>query len=243
MTRPRELSRELVCALRELGAVVVAAPAIRIRPPENFAALDAEIRRLESYDWLILTSVNGAKYFFQRAKKIAPRQPAALKVAAVGPSTARAVRAKGYRVGLVPADFRAEGLLAKLRVSRGLRILLPRAEKARAMLPRSLRRRGASVKVVTAYRTVFERAGWRRLSRRLLDGKIDAISFASGSTVDAFFAYFGAASGRRILTRARPVSIGPVTTAALKRHGVARAAQAHTQTTRGLVRAMRGLLR
>jgi uroporphyrinogen-III synthase len=229
VTRPRASSDEAAKALRRLGAEVAFAPLIRRLPPRSWGPLDRALARLERYDAVAFASAAAVEALFRRARGRLKSPPPA---AAVGPATARALTARGWRPRVVAEDARAEGLARALRLPRGAKVLLPRAERGREALPRLLRAAGAKVDAVTAYRTVPDPAG-RRALRRALRAGADAVCFASGSAV--------AAAGP--LGRAAAVAIGPTTAAALRARGVRPAAVADAPTPAALARAVLRALR
>lgn len=243
VTRPRGASAALAAALGRRGARVVFAPLIRTVPPRSWRALDAALRRLGDFDAAAFASANAVEAFFARAGKVLKKKPAAPGlVAAVGPATAKALAARGWKAATVPDDARAEGLARALKLPRGARVLLPRAEKGREVLPRLLRAAGAEVTLATAYRTLADHDGRVRLKAALAGGA-HAVCFASPSAVASAAAALGQARLRRVFTAAAAVAIGPTTAAALKSRGV-RAAQAAAPGPDALadavVRALRG---
>ncbi len=227
VTRPREKAGRDAAALTALGARVVFAPLIRIAPPRSWKALDAALRRLNAYDAVAFTSVNAVKFFFRRIGHMAatPRV-----VAAVGPATAEAVSAHGWKCTVVPDDARAAGLAKALRVSRGAKVLIPRAENGLETLAAGLRKAGARVTVVSAYRTIPDENGARALRRALALGA-DAVCFASGSA-----AAVGAKATK--IAGAAAIAIGPTTAAALRKHGLQPAAIAKRPDAAAFARAV-----
>ena len=159
ITRPRKQSGELTRRLTELGAEVIEFPTISIEPPANYEPMDRAIGQLHQYDWLIFTSVNGVQSFFNRLRHFGNDSQAIkhLKVVAIGPETAGRLRDEGVHVYLIPAKYQAEGILEGLNAAEisGRRILMPRAARAREILPQTLREWGASVDVVQAYEIVL----------------------------------------------------------------------------------------
>lgn len=219
LTRPRPQSGGAAAALAALGARVIFAPLTRSTPPLSWKKLDSAIRLLDSYDAVAFTSVNAVDFFFLRCLKILGRVPVAPRVlAAVGLATANAVAQYGWRCSIIPEDARAAGLARALRVPRGSRVLIPRAERGLHTLAQGLRRNGAKVTSVPAYRTVPDEEGLRALRLALINGA-DAVLFASGSA-----AALGARDTR--LAGAAAIAIGPTTAAALRSHGVTPAAVA-----------------
>ena len=219
VTRSREQASELSCRLEDQGAEAIEVPTIELRPPSSWKGMDAAIRQLAFYDWVIFTSVNGVSSFFdhlwERGGDL--RDLKGVKIAAIGPATAKSVEGRGVRVNSVAQEFRAEGLVRLLRDVRDKRILIPRAREARDVLINELRRKGARVDVVEAYRTVIPRSGQAELRQALKKG-LDLITFASSSTVENFMKMVP--PGLRRHVRKIPVaSIGPITTRTAKRLG------------------------
>ncbi len=227
VTRARAQASGLAARLRDLGAEVVEAPAIRIVP------VDGEVPPLERYDLLCLTSPNGARLLFERMASagLDARVLAGVRVAAIGPGTAAALRECGIRADVVPERFVAEGLVEALAGVPVRRALIARAAEARDVLPDALRERGAEVDVLTLYETVPE-----PLSSAELDAvaQADYVTFTSSSTVRFFFAAAAEALG----AGTRLVSIGPVTSETLREHGRAPDVEADRHDIDGLVEAL-----
>jgi uroporphyrinogen III methyltransferase/synthase len=238
VTRPRSQAAALCAALEREGATVLAAPLIRVAKPASYARLDAALRRLGDYDAVAFTSSNAVRSFFERLKRLKLGLPGRRpKLYAVGTSTARALALAGWRGAVVPKKHDSRALARRMGTVKGLRVLLPRALRAREELPRLLRGKGAKVDAVTAYRTVKDKTGGRRL-RRATGRGIDAVAFTSGSTVERFVGGLSLTVCRRLLRRAAAVSIGPVTSAALRAYGLDAAVQAKQATDRELCRAL-----
>lgn len=230
LTRPLAQSGGAAAALAKLGARVKFAPLIKIVPPKSWKPLDAGIRLLSSYDAVAFTSTNAVDFFFLRCRKILGRVPAMPSVvAAVGPATAKAVARHGWRCSVIPEDARAAGLARILRVPRGSRVLIPRAERGLHTLAEGLMKNGAKVTSVPAYRTVPDEAGLCALRLALIDGA-DAVLFASGSA-----AALGARDTR--LAGAAAIAIGPTTAAALRAKGLMPAAVAKKPDAESFARA------
>ena len=238
VTRPRSQAIDLVARLRGLGAHVLAAPAIRLAPPASWVRLDGAIRKLDAYDAVIFTSANAVERFFARASRVLRRKPAQPpRLFAIGPRTARALAARGWTGAAVPDRFEGEALARRIRTRRGWRVLLPRAHRAREALPRALRRRGAKVDVVEAYRTLAHRAGLERIRRAVAAGGVSYMTFTSDSTVEhVVHALGGPRRARQILGNTTAASIGPITSAALRRYGIRKRIEAKKFTSEGLVR-------
>jgi uroporphyrinogen III methyltransferase/synthase len=216
MTRAKEQAAELAEQLAAYGAEPVEAPTIRIVPPEDWTAVDQAIGTVGSYGWVIFTSVNGVDRFMTRlrAKGLDARCLAGRQVCCIGPRTAQELEKFGVHADVVPADYQAEGVIAALggRDLKQARILIPRAEVARELLPDELRARGAHVDVVTVYRTIApqdDREEWRR---QLSDRQIHVVTFTSSSTVRNFVTLLGGVDRARLLLQSVLVAcIGPIT--------------------------------
>jgi len=215
ITRAREQSGEFASRLQNLGGEVIEFPTIEIVPPLSWGELDRAIDRLQSYDWVIFTSVNGVDFFWRRLseKMKKPQVPSTLKVCAIGPATARQLQEKGIHVDHTPKEFVAESILQGFEkmALRGKRILLARVKRARDILPKGLRTLGAEVEIVEAYRTVKPRGGARRLKNILANGKVDVITFTSSSTVNHFVELLKKEDVKELLKGITIACIGPVT--------------------------------
>jgi uroporphyrinogen-III synthase len=242
VTRPADQASGLVRALRRHGARVVAIPAIRVAPPASFRALDKALRALQSYDCVVFTSRNAVDRFFARARAL-PLSVSRRPSYAIGEKTARELRRRGWRP-LVARESRGEGVARMIPRPRGLRVLIPRAREAREALPVLLRRRGAVVDVVEAYRTLDDARGAGELRRLADSGALDAVTFTSVSTVRSVARQLGPARWRRLLKSAASASIGPITSRELRRRGAARVVEAdaadETALAAALARRFRG---
>ena len=225
VTRARPQASALAARLRELGAEVVEAPAIRT------VAITAELPALGRYDLVCVTSPNGVHALFDRLADagLDARALAGRTVAAIGPGTARALGEHGIRADVVPDRAVAEGLVDGLAGVDVTRALVVRAREGRELLPETLRARGAEVDVLALYETVAEPLD-ERTARAAADA--DYVTFTSASTVRFFLAAAGA------LDRPRIVSIGPATSAALRAAGLEPDVEADPHTPEGLVAAL-----
>jgi uroporphyrinogen III methyltransferase/synthase len=221
VTRARAQASALAERLRELGARVVEAPAIRVEP------LEADVPVLATYDLLCVTSPNGAHELMRRVHDA--RALAGPRIAVIGPGTARAMREHGIEPDVVPPRSVAESLVEALAGVPVRRALIARAEEARDVLPGALRERGAHVDVLALYRTVAEPLGDGARAAAL---GADYATFTSASSARFFHAAAGTLDGPRL------VSIGPATTAALRELGFEPALEAEDHTPDGLVAAL-----
>ena len=221
--RARHQAGALSAELRKLGADVVEIPFIEIRKPRSFRPLDSALKNLESFDWLILTSVNGVDAMWERMTKLRLEKPALqdLHIAAIGPATKNAIERHGVKVNVVPKEYVAESVVRSLRKRvKNRRVLLVRAKVARDVIPRELREAGAHVDVVEAYETVVPQASRRRLQAALRNPKLrpQVITFTSSSTVNNFVRLLDIPPGKRraALDGILMASIGPITSSTLR---------------------------
>jgi uroporphyrinogen-III synthase len=245
--RARGQASALSAQLQALGADVIEIPFIEIRPPSSYQPLDAALKQISEYDWLILTSVNGVDALAARIKrwKIAPGQLAHLKIATIGPSTRSATEKIGLEVSIVPPKYVAESVVESLRGKvEGQRVLLVRAAVARDVIPLKLREMGATVDVVEAYNTAVPESSRKKLRSVMEDPKRrpQIVTFTSSSTVRNFVALLGG-RGRpphttNLLDGVRLASIGPITSATLREFGLPVHMEAEEYTIAGLTRAI-----
>ncbi|MGB2606760.1 MAG: uroporphyrinogen-III synthase [Candidatus Sulfotelmatobacter sp.] len=265
--RARHQAGALSTELRKLGATVLEIPFIEIRKPRSFAPLDSALQNLTSYDWLILTSVNGVEAMWdrlaklqlsdrvlreghdvsravKRKKKDAPlagegRRP---RIAAIGPATKKAIEQRGVNVDVVPKEYIAESVVRSLRSKvKGKRVLLVRAKVARDVIPTELRKAGAHVDVVEAYETVVPESSRTRLRASLANPRQrpHIVTFTSSSTARNFVGLLRA-RGKRApgLQGILLASIGPVTSSTLRELGLRVDISAKEFTIPGLVKAI-----
>lgn len=244
VTRRPEQSAELVSALRARGADVVELPTLALEPPEDPAPLDAALRELGTFDWLVLTSANTVRVLAQRLAVLQPHAPEPAEApwtqplgATVGSSTTRVCRTElpRLRVVLEPAeDLRAEGLLRAFEGAdvHGRRVLLPLSDRARDVLAAGLGARGARLTTPIAYRTRSP-PGLRAAFEATCATGFDLLLFASPSAVDNL------ADVAADLLHGRPAAVlGPVTERAARRAGLDVRACAQPSTVAGLVQAL-----
>ena len=242
VTRARSQALSLVQRIESLGGEVVEFPTIEIRPPESYDPLDQAINQIGCYDWLIFTSVNGVEQFLNRFEKLGKNiaDLAGIEVGAIGPETAKRLTAAQIQPSLVPKQYQAEGILEALisETVLGKRILIPRAAKARDILPETLRRWGARVDVVEAYQTVLPQVDVSALCKALREGTIDMITFTSSSTATNFAAMLRDQDLPRLLSRAVIACIGPITRKTVEDLGMRPEVVSEEFTIPGLVSAM-----
>ncbi|MBW2366544.1 MAG: uroporphyrinogen-III C-methyltransferase [Deltaproteobacteria bacterium] len=215
VTRAREQASDLVTRLQDLGADCLEIPTIQVAPPRDPEPLNRAIDEIDQYNWLVFTSVNGVKYFFNRlfSQGRDVRALGHLQTAAIGPATADRLLGFGITCDILPDSYRAESVVdafADVLIS-GKRILLPRAREARSVLPDSLTRMGARVDEITAYRTELDSRNRDVLLDALENGQVDMVTFTSSSTVKNFKALLPEDRFRTLPASVRIVAIGPIT--------------------------------
>lgn len=242
VTRSREQASELSAAIEALGGEAVEFPTIAITEPEDYGPLDQAIEVLPTFQWLIFTSVNGVDYFFRRLRLRGRdiRDLAGMAICAIGPKTREALENYALRVDFVPSEYRAEEIISGLqdKVQVGQRILLPRADLARRVLPESLAAMGVDVTEVTAYRTVMGEGNAPLIREMLQNGQINVVTFTSSSTVKNFIQLLGGVKPLEALKGVTVVCIGPITAATATQMGLDVGVTAAEYTIPGLVRAL-----
>lgn len=246
VTRAAGQSAKLVEELAARQAKVKLLPLISFAPPEDFTALDASLTRLESFDWIIFTSANAVQALEGRIQELAHGAGATFKqsrVAAIGPATADAAENAGYSVDYVATNHSGAGLAKELGAElKGRSVFLPRSDRANADLPAALRRNGAVVTDVIAYKTLAPGDTDRERVKESLKDGVDGILFFSPSAVQNFLELLGRERLEALQGRAVMVAIGPTTAGALSAAGVQRIAWAADATTRAVVEALEGHL-
>ncbi|RJP72034.1 MAG: uroporphyrinogen-III C-methyltransferase [Candidatus Abyssobacteria bacterium SURF_17] len=244
VTRSRAQASEFVEQLEALGAEAVEMPTIRIADPEDFGPLDKAIDNIESFHWIVFTSVNAVGRFveqlLQRGRDI--RDLKGIKICAIGAATADEVREYHLRVDLVPPKYVAESVVEALQQAgeiKGSRFLLPRADIARSLLPDEIHRLGGKAVEVDVYRTVLEEEADADVIQRLLEGDLDLVTFTSSSTVRNFAHMLGKERLAQIQSKTGFASIGPVTTQTAKELGIPIHIEASKHDIPGLVEAIK----
>jgi uroporphyrinogen III methyltransferase/synthase len=237
ITRPEAQAESFAALLHEEGARAIHFPTIKIVPPETWDSLDEALGRLAAYTWIVFTSANGVRFFFQRLREQGQdvRELKNIRIATIGPATADILAGMGIQVDLVPEEYISEGVVKAFqgRDIRGARILLPRAEQARDVIPTGLEKMGARVDVVTVYRTVSSGRRSEEFDGLVKEGKVDVLTFTSPSTVINFLEIMG--RDYTLPPRVKIAAIGPVTAAAVKKAGLAVDIMQETYTIPGLV--------
>jgi uroporphyrinogen-III synthase len=243
VTRASHQAFALAEPLRQLGANVIEVPTIEIHSAGSLAPLDNALIKIDHYDTLILTSVNGVEVLFERYNRLGlPIEDMKhLLVVAIGPATAAAIQSEGVGVSIVPEKYVAESVIEALRgkLLKESRVLLVRAKVARDVLPDELRKSGARVDVIEAYETRVPEGAGERLKGifAAADAKPDVVTFTSSSTATNFLQLLGD-QARDALHGVCLASIGPVTSATLEEAGFKPTVEAREYTMHGLVEAI-----
>lgn len=233
VTRAREQISKLSSALSDLGAEITECPTIKIAAPsDNYREIDAAIKILREFDWLIFTSANGVEKFFERLKVhgLDARALGNIKIAVIGSATAEKLSTFGIIADVIPKNFVAESLADSLqKFIGGKKVLLARAEVARDILPETLKKFGAEIKIAPIYKTEIEKPAQVEFD------SADLITFTSSSTVENFIANYGVEPLQKIPSAA----IGTITAAKLEDFGIKAAVIAEEFTISGLVDAIK----
>lgn len=242
VTRARNQASNLVTKLEELGAQCIETPTIKIVPPRNRTPLEKSIKEIDSYDWLIFTSVNGVKFFFDTlfAAKKDVRVLGHLKFACIGPATRDKLMEFGICSDILPETYRAESIVkafSNIEI-KNKKILLPRAKKARSVLPEELKKMGADVFDLSAYETEQVTEGKKNLIELLENQKIDMVTFTSSSTVKNFKNLLPLNRFKELVSKVTCACIGPITAQTAGDSGIKPEISAKDYTIPGLVDAI-----
>lgn len=240
ITRATEKVSSFARELRALGAEVIEFPTIETAAPDSYAMLDAQIARLDAFEWIIFTSATGVFAFIGRLRTLGKdiRAIGKARIAAIGPATAAALKQFALTVDAMPKEYRAEAILDAIGIEkvRGARIFIPRAQVAREVLPQMLREHGAAeVTVAPAYKTIAPSgAALDRMREALASGGYDLVAFTSSSTASNFVEITGQP---KAATKA--AAIGPITAATAEKLGFEVVVKPRKYTIPALVAAIR----
>jgi uroporphyrinogen III methyltransferase/synthase len=243
VTRARNQASELSDMIEELGGEPFEFPTIKILPPADVKPIDDALDKLSTFDWVIFTSPNGVTHFmnYLKAKRVDIRNFGKAKIACVGPKTAEILEGYGLIVDLLPAQFIAEGLLAAIedQLQPGQKVLLPRADIARKMLPLELRKRGLEVTEIDTYETKMDASNVEEVIELLQEQRIQMITFTSSSTAKNFFEAIANAGQDviELIKGVKIVSIGEMTTKTCKELGLDVSIEAKEATLHGVINA------
>lgn len=236
VTRPEHQADELTSKLRGLGADVLCQPAIEISEPRDWVPVDAAIRRLGEFDWLVFSSSNGVQYFLNRLlnQGFDLRQLHQTRLAAIGPATSDSLAKYHLKADVQPAEYRAEALATSLAPQvRGQRVLLARASRGREVLAELLTAAGANVEQVVVYESRDVTHPADEVLEALTAGRIDWTTVTSSAIARSLVAMFG-----ETLRKTRIVAISPLTAEVLTQSGDLPTVVADTYTTDGIISAI-----
>jgi uroporphyrinogen III methyltransferase/synthase len=247
VTRPRGQAAEFVERLEAMGAEVVEAALIRIEPPEDMAAVDDACAKVGTFNWIVFSSQNAVDGLLGRLftdGDTDARILGGVKLCCVGTATRDRLAKYGLKADLVPDEYNAEGMVRALSAVAsvaGLRILIPHADIGRELVADELRRQGADVTEIIAYRTVAtdaEREGDPDIYRMLLERTLDIVTFTSPSAVRNLVRVLGAEPAADLLRTTIVASIGPVTAEAASQSGIETHVMPEKYTVPALVQAI-----
>jgi uroporphyrinogen III methyltransferase/synthase len=242
-TRAKAQARELSDRLRACGAEVIELPTIEIVPASPGGELDREISALEKYEWLLFTSTNSVDVFIKRVLALRYDLNALknIRIASIGPGTTGALEGYKIKPTLTARDSVGEGFAASLREFTDWnrkKVLLPRAEKARDIVPDTLSKLGADLTVVTVYRTVATKGIDRSVVEIITTNRYDCIAFTSSSTFENLVKIIGHDTFEKIKPVLKAASIGPATSETIREAGIEPIVEAEVHTISGLVEAI-----
>lgn len=242
VTRSRSQASDLVSLLEERGAEAIEFPTIKIDPPGSYDQLDKAISGLDKYNWIVFTSVNGVDFFINRLAELLKdiRELKGIKIAAIGPATAKRLKDLHLRVDYIPKEYRAEAIIEGFKDFgvKGKNILIPRAEVAREILPDQLRELDANVDIVTAYRTIMDDSSVDEIKKMLEKGQVDMVTFTSSSTAKNFVKLLDDLDLEEVLKDVTIAAIGPITAQTVRDLGFNVDIEAKEYTIPGLVEAI-----
>ncbi|MFQ5900192.1 MAG: uroporphyrinogen-III C-methyltransferase [Thermodesulfobacteriota bacterium] len=242
ITRTKEQAGEFSDILRGYGAEPIEYPTIEIGPPDSWKQLDKALNNIEQYNWIIFTSVNGVRFFVKRLKAVGKdiRILKGIKICTIGPRTAKGVEDLGINVDLLPERYIAEAIIDDLGKEeiKDRRFLLPRAMKAREVLPEEIERYGGKIDVVTVYKTTRPERGIAKIRGLLRKQAVDVVTFTSSSTVTNFVEGFEKGEAQELLSGIDVACIGPVTAGTARSLGIETAFMPEEYTIPALVEEM-----
>ncbi len=242
ITRSAAQSEVLARELSALGAIPVVVPLVAFADPEDFAPLDAAIAEIQRFDWIIFTSAQAVRAVVKRGEELKRsliQSGSKLRIASVGPVTAEAARQARLRVDYVAETHTGAALAEELgNRLQGAKVFLPRSDRANQGLPPALKRHGARVTEVIAYRTLRPTDVDQRNLGRISEVAADAVLFFSPSAVQHFAELFGGQQLRALQDKLAVMAVGPVTANALRGAGVRRIVLAKETTAGSVVEAL-----
>ncbi|HET7522453.1 MAG TPA: uroporphyrinogen-III synthase [Bacillales bacterium] len=251
MARPLEGKRILVTRAREQaapfsreiinrGGIPVEIPVIAFRRPAHITEMKTALSHLSEFKWIIFTSANGVRFFMERLREFHLDFPKEAKIAVVGEKTNDTLKNYGLAACIVPKKFVAESLLEQLKseVQPGDKVLMPRGNLARKVLPEELGSLGAAVTDLVVYETIQNNGSRHALAESILKHRVDAVTFTSSSTVTHFMRLLAAAGLKDRMGQVKIACIGPVTAETARESGLVPDIVAEEFSTSGLLDAL-----
>lgn len=235
ITRPRAQASSFGEALQSAGFEPFYFPVIEIRPIENNVTLELALKKLNCYEWVVFTSANAVDVVFDEYSVFFLKENSGVKLAAIGPKTAEALRKYGFEPDFIPKEYVAEAILPGLGNLQGKWVLLPRAEIARQALPKAIANAGGIAHEIIVYQTLPAQVDENGLSA--LKSGVDVITFTSASTVQNFVAMMRQNKLDPLNLPNNPIfaCIGPITEQAAREEGLFNLVVAKEYTTEGLI--------
>jgi uroporphyrinogen III methyltransferase/synthase len=242
VTRARDQAGVFSSMLIDRGATVIEFPTIEVVPPPSWAELDESLLAIRKFHWIIFTSTNAVNFFMNRIGSLGHDQSLlkGIRICAVGAKTAESLQFRGIKADLIPAEFKAEGVVEAFRTLniKEKNILIPRAKEAREIIPEKLKELGAVVTVVTVYENVKPTADVARIISLFEQKKIEVITFTSSSTVRNFVEIVGQKGYKSVVKDVIVACIGPVTAKTAEERGMKADIMPKEYTIPALVEAM-----
>ncbi len=242
ITRPEHKAEEMAEIVSQMNGIPVLFPTITIGPPSDWTEIDSVISRLAAFDWLVFSSANGVKYFYSQLDQYAiDTISSSLRIAAVGPKTAKALSRLKFTVDVIPETYTAEGLVVQFGAIQctGTSVLHITGDKGRSTLREGLQNLGARVTTVHAYRNMSpEPQNVQTIVDKLLRSRIDFLTFTSPSTFENFFEIINTYTDKTIelLKDQNIVTIGPVTSSKIEEYNIPVTITSHASTIESMLK-------
>lgn len=239
VTREKEQAKPFVKKIEKLGGTPIVVPLLSFKVPDDQKTIKETLQQLHTFDWLIFTSMNGIRFFFQQLNNEQKQIVENIKIAVVGTKTEKELEKHGFSAHLVPKEFVAESFACELieQIGPKEKVLFPKGNLARDVISNELRKKGIHVCDLTIYETADVPESKEQILALLKEKKIDYITFTSSSTVDHFAAVIG--ENRDLLkNHVKLAGIGPITAQTAQKHQLELDFVAKVYTTDGLLEAI-----
>lgn len=245
VTRAKAQASALSLQIKKYGGIPIEIPLITCKEVENKTAIHDAIKSIHTYKWVIFTSKNGIDFFFKEYEKIKGSLAFPCKIAVVGKKTEDVLSEYGLEADLLPEKFVAESLLESLLkvVKKDDRILFPRGNLARSIIPNSLRENYIYVNELDVYENVIDNNSKEQLYQLIKRREIDVVTFTSSSTVDNFVALLEGTNWRNFISEVIFASIGPITSKTMVNHNLPVHVEPKEYTIQGMLNSMMEILK